>query len=182
MRFTSTFSVLTISLLTLVGCGKNQTSTTQDTATPAAATKASPAAQDQQALQNPSKLLAIGETVVLGKYKFTVNSVRNAVGDSVSKPQKGQKYLIVNATVENLGQKKAAISSILLFTLTDSTNKKYKRVITTETKGSLDANLDPGKKLQGEISFEVPQDAKDLLLILRGDVVEPSLQAKVKLN
>ena len=57
-------------------------------------------------------------------------------------------------------------------------NKAYKLVTTRETK----ASLDPGKKLQGDIVFEVPQDAKNLLLILRGDLVESKFQAKVKLN
>jgi hypothetical protein len=120
--------------------------------------------------------------VKLGKYQFTVNGVRESAGDTISQPKQGQKFLVIDATVENQGQKTEPISSIFLFALSDSTKKEYNRVITVDAKGSLDSNLDPGKQLQGEIAFEVPKDAKDLLLILRGDVVEPSLQAKVKLN
>ena len=73
-------------------------------------------------------------------------------------------------------------ASVVLFSLSDSTQKEYGRVITTDTKGNLDSNLDPGKQLRGEISFEVPKDAQGLLLILRGDLVEPSLQTKVQLK
>ena len=177
MRHTLSFPVLTFSLLALVSCSEHQMPTAINKGTPAAS--ANPSTSKPK--QTPSKSAAIGETVALGKYKFTVNSVRNAVGDSISKPKQGQKYLIINATIENLGQQQSPISSIVLFSLTDSANRKYKRVITTETKGNLDNNLDPGKKLQGEIAFEVPQNAKNLLLILRGDIVEP-IQAKVKLN
>ena len=92
--------------------------------------------------------------------KFTVNSVRDAVGASISKSKPGQKYLLINATVENRGQKQEPISSIFLFALVDNKNKEYERVITTEKKGSLDQNLDPGKKFQGKISLEVPNICK----------------------
>lgn len=176
MRHTLSFSVVTFSLLTLISCSDNQMPTKTNKGTAAASPN------PKQAIQTPAKSAAIGETISLGKYKFTINGVRDAVGDSISQPKQGKKYLIINATIENQGQQRSPISSIVLFTLTDSANQKYKRVITTETKGNLDTNLDPGKKLQGEIAFEVPQDAKNLLLILRGDLVEPNLQAKVKLN
>jgi hypothetical protein len=176
MRHTLSFSVVMFSLLTLVSCSENQMPTAKNKGTPTASPNPKPTRK------TPAKSVAIGETVSLGQYKFTVNGVRNAVGDSISQPKPGKKYLIINATVENQGQKQSSISSIVLFTLTDNANQKYQRVITTETKGNLDHNLDPGKKLQGEIAFEVPQDAKNLLLILRGDLVEPNLQAKVKLN
>ncbi|MEO8892871.1 MAG: DUF4352 domain-containing protein [Coleofasciculaceae cyanobacterium] len=175
MRHSLSFFVVTFSLLTLISCSDQQIPTTTNKETP------NPTASSQLK-QTPAKSAAIGETVSLGKYKFTVNSVRDAVGDSISQPKQGKKYLIINATIENQGQKPSPISSIVLFTLTDSANQKYKRVITTEIKGNLDKNLDPGKKLQGEIAFEVPQDAKNLFLILRSDLVEPNLQAKVKLN
>lgn len=178
MRHPLTLSVIMFSLFSLVSCGNQQKPTATNTATPSV----SPSSQGKQPIQIPTKSVAIGETVSLRKYKFTVNGVRDAVGDSVSKPKAGQKYLLINATVENQGQKQEPISSIFLFALADNTNKEYERVITTETKGSLDNNLAPGKKLQGEIAFEVPKDAKNLLLILRGDLVEPKFQAKVKLN
>lgn len=178
MRHTLSFSVVTFSLLTLISCS-DKVPTTTNKGTPAASPNPT---ISTQLTQTPAKSAAIGETISLGKYKFTVNSVRDAVGDSISQPKQGKKYLIINATIENQGQQPSPISSIVLFTLTDSANQKYKRVITTETKGNLDNNLDPGKKLQGEIAFEVPQDVKNLLLIVRGDLVEPNLQAKVKLN
>lgn len=177
----SSISLVMLSLLTLVGCGINQTPTGANPTFPAASGSGT-STQTKQPSKTPAKSAAIGEMISLGKYRFTVNGVRNAVGDSISKPKPGKKYLIINATVENQGQKQEPLSSIFLFALTDSTNQKYKRVITTEAKGNLDSNLDPGKKLQGEIAFEVPNDAKNLLLVLRGDLIEPKLQAKVKLN
>jgi Domain of unknown function (DUF4352) len=169
----SFISVVMFSLLTLVSCSDQ---------TPTASSSSSTSTKNKQSSKTPTKSVAIGKMISLGKYKFTVNGVRNAVGDSISKPKPGKKYLIINATIENQGKKQEPLSSIFLFALTDSTNQKYKRVITTEAKGNLDSNLDPGKKLQGEIAFEVPQDAKNLLLVLRGDLTEPQLQATVKLN
>lgn len=180
MRYTCQ-SLMMFSLLTLVSCGDNNTPIGVNTKTPAASSS-SQASAHKQSKKNPAKSAVIGETVSLGKYKFTVNGVRDAVGDSISKPKPGKKYLIINATIENQSLKQEPLSSIFLFALTDTADKKYKRVITTEAKGNLDSNLDPAKKLQGEIAFEVPQDAKNLVLILRGDLIEPNLQAKVKLN
>jgi len=186
MRSASVLSVLGLSLLTLWGCGNNPTPTATNTGTPAASpsltTAASPPAGSKQPTQLPSPSVDIGKPIKLGKYQFTVNGVRESAGDEISKPKQGQKFLMIDATVENQGEKREAISSITLFTLSDSNNKKYERVITTDAKGSLDSNLDPGKSLKGEIAFEVPKDAKNLQLIVRGDLVEPRLQAKVKLN
>lgn len=182
MHFASVLALLLLSLVTLWGCGKNQTSTTSSPSPAITATAASPSAKGKQGIKIPSQSVGIGQAVRLGKYQFTVNGVRKTDGDTISQPKPGQKFLLINATVENQGQKMEPISSIFLFALTDATGKEYERVITTEAKGSLDNNLSPGKQLKGEIAFEVPQDAKALLLILRGDLVEPTLQAKVKVN
>jgi hypothetical protein len=181
MRSTLVLSVLSLSLLTLWGCGNNRTSTTASPSPTAAATAASPSTESKKSVKIPSKSVAMGQSIKLGKYQFIVNGMRKTDGDMISKPKQGQKFLLIDATVENQGQKMEPISSVFLFALTDSTGKQYERVITTEAKGNLDSNLDPGKQLKGEIAFEVPKDATDLLLILRGDVVEPSLQAQVKL-
>jgi uncharacterized cupredoxin-like copper-binding protein len=182
MHSTSVLSALLLSFLTLWGCGNNQASTKTSPSPASTDTTASPSTQGKQSIKIPSQSVAIGQSVKLGKYQFTVHGTRKTQGDTISKPKQGQKFLLIYATVENQGQKTEPVSSVVLFALTDSTGKEYERVITTEAQGSLDTNLDPGKQLKGEIAFEVPQDAKDLLLILRGDLVEPNLQAQVKLN
>lgn len=182
MHSTSVLTVLLLSFLTLWGCNNNQASTKTSPSPNSTDTIASPSTPGKPSTKIPSQSVAIGQSVKLGKYQFTIHGARKTDGDTISKPKQGQKFLLINATVENQGEKKEAVSSVVLFALRDSTGKEYERVITTEAKGSLDSNLDPGKQLKGEIAFEVPQDATDLLLILRGDLVGPNLQAQVKLN
>ena len=189
MRSACVLSVLTLSLLALLGCGNEQMPTATNTETPAAspspsiaATADSSSAKSKQLQQIPSKSVEIGKSIKLGKYQFTVNGIRESAGDTISQPKPDHKFLLIDATVENQGEKKEPVSSVFLFALSDSTKKEYERVITTDAQGSLDSNLDPGKQLRGEIAFEVPNDAKGLLLILKGDWVEPTLQAQVQLN
>ena len=189
MRSACVLSVLTLSLLALLGCGNEQMPTATNTETPAAspspsiaATADSSSSKSKQLQQIPSKSVEIGKSIKLGKYQFTVNGIRESAGDTISQPKPDHKFLLIDATVENQGEKKEPVSSVFLFALSDSTKKLYDRVITTDAKGSLDSNLDPGKQLRGEIAFEVPNDAKGLLLILKGDWVEPTLQAQVQLN
>ncbi len=61
------------------------------------------------------------------------------------------------------------ISSLMMFKMADSEGYNYSVTIADSSKPSLDGELGPGRKMRGEIAFEVPTDATGLELIFEPD-------------
>lgn len=123
----------------------------------------------------------IGERVEMGELVITVNSVNDSQGGEFLKPAAGHIYKIVDCTIENLSDESQVISSVLMFKLADSEGYNYNVTITDSSKPSLDGELGPGRKMRGEIAFEVPADATGLELIFEPDILG-SGQAIFKLD
>ncbi len=151
-----------------------------------------PAKQSESATQTESKpdgeqkaakaqTFKIGDAISIGDYVFTVNSARTSKGGDFLKPDEGNIWYIVDATVENESDKPVTISSMMMFKLSDSEGYNYNSTIADDTKGNLDGELAPGRKMRGELAFEIPENAGGLELIFDADVWG-SGQAIVKLD
>lgn len=112
----------------------------------------------------------IGDSAKSGNLIFTVNSARIDEGDEFIKPDEGNIYYIVDVTVENTGDKTETVSSLLMFKLFDSDGYNYTSTIGPDTKGQVDGDLSAGRKLRGELVFEIPKNAKGLELEIYPDV------------
>lgn len=106
----------------------------------------------------------IGDSMKAGNLIFTVNSTRIDEGGDFIKPKDGYIYYIIDVTVENTGDKSESVSSLMMFKLFDSDGYNYNITIGPETKGSVDGEISSGRKLRGELAFEIPQDAEGLEL------------------
>jgi len=149
-------------IVSLVGCGETTTPEKVDSDT---------TSQEAEA-QKPKapETFSVGEQIKMGDLIFTVNSVRDSKGDDFFKPEEGHIYKIVDVTLENIGEKSASISSMLMFSMSDADGYKYNITIAPGTKGSVDGELQPGRKLRGEVAFEVPKDAEGLELLFEPNV------------
>lgn len=172
MKKTVLTVILCVSIL-LAGCGDNTTpQNTGETAT-------APAADGQN--QAGAETYNIGDSAKAGDLVFTVNSVRVDEGSDLLKPAEGNIYYIVDVTVENTGSQSETVSSLLMFKLLDSDGYSYDITFGPETKGQLDGEVSPGRKLRGELVFEIPKDAKGLELeidptLFEGDQIIFSLE------
>jgi len=146
--------------LVITGCG--------ETTTPEKVDTSQPATENQQ--KTEPQYFKVGDTVKMGKLAITVNGVRQSKGTSFEKPKDGHVFVIVDATIENLGDEPASISSMLMFKMADAEGYNYGTTIFTGIKGQLDGEVGPGRKMRGEVAFEVPKDAKGLEFIF-----EPNL-------
>lgn len=157
-------------LVVTVGCG--------ETVTPEKASKETTGASTQP---NQPQYFKVGDRVKMGDLAITVNSVKKSQGGEFLRPQQGHVYVIVDCTIENLGNEPAGISSLVMFKLADSNGYNYAPTIAEGTKGQLDGEIGVGRMMRGEIAFEVPSEAQGLELIF-----EPNLfgfgQAIFKLN
>lgn len=172
-------SLLLITVLIFAGCG--------ETATPEkVGEESAPAAQTENAVSSDAEMteietFKIGDAISIGDYVLTVNSTRTSNGDEFMKPDDGNIWYIIDATVENKSDEPVNISSLLMFTLSDSEGYSYDQTYVPDAKGSLDGELAPGRKMRGEIAYEVPESASGFELIFDADVWG-SGQAIIKLD
>ena len=100
-------------------------------------------------------------------YSQTIPALQREVN---FRPDNGNIYFIVDCTIENSSNEAVHLSSLLMFSLVDAEGYNYNITIGPETKGSLDGELAPGRKMRGELAFEVPAQANSLELIFEPNV------------
>lgn len=102
-------------------------------------------------------VFAVGDAIKMGNFVFVVNGVRESAGDEWIRQRDGHIYKIVDVTLENVGEQPESISSFLMFALIDKEGYTYNVTFGPETRGRLDGELQPGRKMRGELVFEVPK-------------------------
>ncbi|MUV36760.1 hypothetical protein JNUCC1_00564 [Lentibacillus sp. JNUCC-1] len=101
--------------------------------------------------------LNVGEAVNFNGVKITLNEARIEPGGEFDTPENDQ-FIVVNLTAENNSDEEATMSSIMNVELYDDEGYSYSTTILTEgTKGQFDGAIPAGKKLRGEIPFDVPE-------------------------
>lgn len=121
-------------------------------------------AGDAGEAQPVSEVFAVGDAVRMGDLVVTVNSVRTSGGGDFLKPEPGHVFLLVDITVENRGTQAAHVSSLAQFALYDAEGYQQDMSIFTDTRGQVDGEIPPGRKIRGEIAWEVPRGARGLEL------------------
>ena len=102
--------------------------------------------------------------------RMTLNSIRYAqIIDDKKMADPGKQYLIIDITIENIGKDKNLSYSGDQFVILDS--DEAIEISYGEDVSSLELekhfngdNISPGEKRQGELSFQVPEGTKGLLL------------------
>lgn len=112
----------------------------------------------------------VGETVKMGDLEFTVNEVRTDEGGEWNKPEEGNVFLIIDATIVNAGEESETLSSLIMFKLYDSEFYEKDMSIFADTKGSLGGELGAGRTMRGEIAFEVGKDETEWEFIFEPNV------------
>ena len=93
----------------------------------------------------------------MGDLEFTIKGARWDQGDQFMKPDKGEKWLVLDCEIENKSNESAHLSSLLMFTLYDEDNYSKDMEFFANTKGSLDGELGAGRKMAGEVAFNVEE-------------------------
>ncbi len=117
----------------------------------------------------------INDTVKTGDLDFSVNGMRTSDGSSFSKPDEGNQFLIVEVTINNNGGESENISSMMMFKLVDNEGISYNQSIMADTKGSVDGELGAGRKMRGEIAYEVPKNISKFELEITPNLMEDEL-------
>lgn len=129
---------------------------------------------------NKTEVFNIGDTIELDKFKITVNEVKTTNGSDFIKPQEGNEFLYVDATVENISDKEQTVSSVLMFKVVDKDGRAMKQTIVENANGQLDGTIGPGRKMTGEYVVEVPKDATGLELQFDSSLAGNQVVVKLK--
>lgn len=157
------FVFIVVIMFILAGCGEaniSKVESAQDT--PQSST--SVAQHEDSSKESPSptpatpEIFNIGDSVQFDNLIITVHGVRESESE-LFKPDEGNIIILVDVSAENVGDDQEAISSLLLTEVVDTDGFKYNLTITDDAKGSFDGSVGVGRKLRGEIAYEVPKDA-----------------------
>lgn len=119
----------------------------------------------------------LNDTVSDKDLAFTATNVSTAksLGNSYTKKEAQGTFYIVTLNVKNTGKETATIDSSMI-KITDSQGRKFDRSIEGQTakglsQGKVDMFLQqvqPGLSVTGDIVFDLPDDATDLKLLVKG--------------
>jgi len=152
--------------MVLVGCGEESTiepvenDTTNDEETPtdeAEAPEEEATEEDEtDEAEEEVKELGIGDTVNFDGLHITVNDAYITKGnpDEFTEAMNDY-YVVVDVTIENTTGQSAAVSSLMQISLLDADGYSQDIGIGLNTKGSLDGEIGAGRKLSGEVAFDV---------------------------
>ncbi len=120
---------------------------------------------DTEAFKEVAKIFNIGDTVRMGNLEYTINFAYWGEGSLFVEPDEGEKWLIIDCTIKNTGDKPAGLSSLLMFKLYDEESYARDMSIFATTKGSLDGEVGVNRKLRGQIAYSVDEDQSQWELI-----------------
>jgi hypothetical protein len=120
---------------------------------------------------NSSKHFKVGDQVKVGDtFIVTVNSFKTNPGDDIFKPKSGNKFVVVDVTLKNVGSSEQNISSLLQFTLKDATGQKYDETIISNVTPP-DGKLAAGDIIKGQIAYEVAASQHDFTFAFEADII-----------
>ena len=174
LRWTATISFLA----SVTGCassGLNLSASSSPQGSPAGNTVQS---TNSKATEKslPKTTRNLGEVVSIKdqnlNMRLTVNGTREHLGKRVLKPNQGNKWILVDTTIINQGQK-PSILPVVAFQVIDQANNEYEVALLA---GALDdvksptGEIKPGGEKRGEVAFEVPAKAKGLKLVFNPNI------------
>ncbi len=114
----------------------------------------------------------VGDTVKVGDtWQIIVNSVKTDDGGQFSALKSGDTYLVLDISMTNLSSTEQNVSSMLFFTLQDSTGQKYDETIDPNASSTLDGKVEAGSPLRGSLAYEVPSSIHSFVLNFSPDIV-----------
>lgn len=103
-----------------------------------------------------SEDLSVGDTINFDGLHITVNDayITYAENDEFVEPM-NDFFLVVDASIENTTDEEAAVSSLMQISLLDAEGYSQDIDVMLNTKGQLDGEIGAGRKLAGEVAFDV---------------------------
>lgn len=157
--------VLIIIIVVIVNSGQSPKNT-GNTSSPSSSTATSVPAQ------TGSQTFKVGQVVTVGNtWQITVLSAKTSAGGQFSTLQKpSDVYLLVAVSMKNISGQEQDVSSLIQWTLKDSTGQTYNETIDTDAPATPDGKVAASSLLKGTIAYEVPKSMKSFTLSFQNDI------------
>lgn len=109
----------------------------------------------EEPVSNAPEIFVVGDTVKFDDLHITLHGVTEVEGAEFFTPS-NDKYLLVDLIIENVGAESEHISTLMQMELMDADSYSYDIALYPDAKGSLDGEVAPGRKMRGEVAFDVP--------------------------
>jgi len=172
----------------------NSTDTTKtaNTAEPAKAgeDKAATTEPKQEASKEPENkeetaITAVGEGIQTKNFKVSVESLTKPKSDNqFIAPEEGKEFVSVGVLIENISEKDYTVSSMLMFNAYQDGFSINEDITAHAIKGqekTMDGALAAGKKIKGNLIYQVPKDWKELEIDVDLTVLSLSNDGEVKI-
>lgn len=123
--------------------------------------------------QNTKKTFAVGETAQLNDVQVCLVGVTESTGSSFNKPTEENVFVLCEFNITNNSNEDLAVSSMMSFEAycDDYTcSFSFGALLEKGNKNQLDGTVAAGKKLNGVIGYEVPENWKELEISFTPDV------------
>lgn len=120
-----------------------------------------------QSLNQPTN--QVGQTATLGDLHVTVDKVTAVPGELGNLPDAGNRFVFLSVTIENAGKTNLATNSVATATLNDAAGKPYyfaANAIMLGASRPINGEVAPGEKTSGNIGYQLPTNAGDLIWIV----------------
>ncbi len=124
----------------------------------------------------------VQETQSDGQIAVTVRDVRRGQETLFGELPEGEMWLIIDLAIQNVGQVRRSIQSLLMFHLEDRYGS-YDIDIFADNAFALDGDLEVGERKEGSLVFAVDQRSDEFLLIFTPNINQPGqLEFTIKLH
>lgn len=165
MRLRTTLIVLATMIVALCACGASDTNN--------ATTTTAATSQPSQPTPTPQPHFKVGQLVKVGDtWDVTINSVKTSTGTEFDTPKPGNVFLLIDVSLKNISSQELTASSLLMFTLRDSTGQQYTETFTSFTT-SPEGKTPAGSPVRGTLPYEVPTSVHAFQLAFQADPTVP---------
>lgn len=94
-------------------------------------------------------------------------------GNEFVKPKQGYKFAAIDIQIENQGDSVKEITSVVQMYIKDETGQKFTFHLGAQSlldSGLPDDELHPGEKVRGQIGFQVPESAQELVFVFDAEI------------
>jgi hypothetical protein len=150
----------------------SKSANTGATTTSQTSTQSQSSSQTTTSSQPSSQTFKTGQTVAVGNtWQIDVLSAKTSTGSQYNKPQHaGNVFLVFTISMKNITSQEQNVSSLLQWSLQDSTGQKYDETIDIDAGSTLDGKVEAGMPLKGAIAYEVPGNVHTFSLSFQNDI------------